>query len=64
MAEEQQHQHHHHHHHHRMDGASKFKYKQLRNIELQRKFEKYGLRAACILAIAMVLIVIVCYAFL
>jgi len=47
-----------------MDGASKFKYKQLRNIELQRKFEKYGLRAACILAIAMVLIVIVCYAFL
>lgn len=62
MAEE--HHHHHHHHHHKMDGASKFKYQQLKSIQRRRWLEKYSMRALLILAAVMVTAVIVCYTFL
>jgi len=57
MAEE----HHHHHHHHKMDGASKFKRKNLLAIERRRKFAKYGLWTAYVLALLMGIAVVVAY---
>ena len=47
-----------------MDGASRFKRKQLKSIELRKKIEKYGLRATFILAVIMLLAVFVAYTFL
>ena len=51
----------HHHHHHKMDGASKFKRKQLKAIEMRKKIAKYGLWAAYALAVIMAIAVCVVY---
>ena len=51
----------HRHHHHKMDGASKFKRKQLQAIERRKKLAKYGLWSAYALAIIMAIAVIVVY---
>lgn len=56
-------EHHHHHHHHKMDGASKFKRKNLMAIERRKKMAKYGLWVMYALAALMVLAVIVAYGF-
>lgn len=44
-----------------MDGASKFKRKQLQAIERRKKLAKYGLWAAYALAIIMAIAVFVVY---
>lgn len=61
---EEQHHHHHHHHHHKMDGASKFKRKNLMALERQKKFAKYGLIVGYVIAALMGIAVIVAYTFL
>ena len=44
-----------------MDGASKFKRKNLLAIERRRKFAKYGLWTAYVLALLMGIAVVVAY---
>ena len=58
MAEE----HHHHHHHHR-DGASLFRDRSLKAIEIRRKLEKWGKRFLLLVAILMILAVCYVYVF-
>lgn len=60
MAEQQ---HHHHHHHHRKDGATRFKERSLRAIELQKTFEKWLKILLIIVACLMVIAVIAVYKF-
>lgn len=57
MAEE----HHHHHHHHKMDGASKFKRKNLLAIERRKKIQKWLFRVLCVIAVIMGLAVVAAY---
>lgn len=57
MAEE----HHHHHHHHKMDGASKFKRKNLLAIERSKTLKKWLFRFLCFLAVIMAILVVLVY---
>ena len=57
MAEEQ----HHHHPHHRMDGASKFKRKQLQQIETNKMIRRWLWRGLCIVAAIAVLLMVAAY---
>lgn len=50
MSDSQTH-HHHHHHHHKMDGASKFKRKNLLAIERRKKIAKWSFRILIAIAI-------------
>ena len=54
---------HHHHHHHRKDGATRFKERSLRAIELQKIFEKWLKILLIIVACLMVIAVIAVYKF-
>lgn len=56
MAEE----HHHHHHHHR-DGASLFRDRSLKAIEIRRKLEKWG--KCFLLLVAILMIFAVCFVY-
>ena len=52
-----------HHHHHHKDGATRFKERSLNAIVLRRKIEKWLKVTLCIVAFAMILLVIYVYRF-
>ena len=54
-------EHQHHHHHHGMDGASKFKRKQLKQIETNKLIRRWLWRGRCILATLAVLLMVAAY---
>ncbi len=61
MADNNSTQQHHHHHHHKIDGATRFKRKNLLALERRKKIEKWLFRIACIIAVVMAIIAVAAY---